>query len=285
MITIITDTGYCYGVKQALKILKKASREHPNVVLVHPLIHNLTENALLLKEAKATLYDPKNPAKPGAVVFSAHGYTLEEAEAFKGICPSYDATCPLILARYQALARLDPSVSVVFLGKKGHQETLGFLSHFPSLLFVDENQDLAKQITKLPLKEKIGFVPQTTLSEEKALTCLSLLEKRGQVVYSLGICPHYQQRTHQALAALAKADPEKSFFLVCGDKASSNANEILNAVLKTYPGLTGTIAMSVQEINPSLIQGKDIYVSSATSSSEEAVQALVASLRSLPSLS
>jgi 4-hydroxy-3-methylbut-2-enyl diphosphate reductase IspH len=37
MITIITDTGYCYGVKQALKILKKASREHPNVVLVHPL--------------------------------------------------------------------------------------------------------------------------------------------------------------------------------------------------------------------------------------------------------
>jgi 4-hydroxy-3-methylbut-2-enyl diphosphate reductase IspH len=250
------------------------------------LIHNLTENALcFFKKPRRSLYDPKNPAKPGAVVFSAHGYTLEEAQAFNGVCPSYDATCPLILARYQALARLDPSISVVFLGKKGHQETLGFLSHFPSLLFVDENQDLLQQIDSLPLKEKIGFVPQTTLSDEKAKTCLGLLAKRGKVVYSLGICPHYQQRTQQALTALAKADPEKSFFLVCGDKASSNANEILNAVLKTYPGLTGTIAMTVNEISPSLLQGKDIYVSSATSSSEESVQALVASLRSLPSLS
>ena len=138
MIKIITDVGYCYGVKHAIKTLEQASEKNKSLTLLHPLIHNIKENQSIMERTGSHLFNPETDIQPEAVVFSAHGFTKEEEKKFSGKSVIINGTCPLIISRYEKISALSPDVDIVFLGKKGHQETLGFLSHFPRMKFIDQ---------------------------------------------------------------------------------------------------------------------------------------------------
>lgn len=271
MITILGDAGYCYGVLNAITILQKTAQNYPHVFLTHPLIHSTAENQKLLAENHASLYQTGDILDgKTAVVFSAHGHPLEEEKPFLGKATLVSATCPLIEERYLRLSDYDPNISYLFLGKPDHEETLGFLSRFPFLLFVDATANIATQIASLPLKEKTVLVPQTTVSAfsyEQALQAL----KGHTIAWSLRICPLYESRAKAALRGLAHVNPSKAFVIVGGDMASSNATEIANAVRRAYPDIPVVIANTINGLTLSSLHGKDIYLVSATSTSTETI--------------
>lgn len=279
MVKIITDYGFCYGVERAIHLMQEAGKKHVPVYLTHPLIHNLPENEKLMNEAGASFVTDDTKVSPESIiVFSAHGHTLEEEKRFSELATCLDATCPLIEARYKMLSSPKAGTTYLFLGKKSHQETLGFLSHFPFLVLIDSEADVLSQLEHTPLEKHTVLMPQTTISEATRKKAEDYLKAHTDLVLSVPICPQYSKRAAQAISTLASCDPKKSYFIVVGDRASSNAKEILSAVLSEYPGLQGQIALNLQDIDKNAAEKKDIYLASATSAGKECVEALLNAL-------
>ena len=138
--------------------------------------------------------------------------------------------------------------------------------------------DLETQISNLQLKENLAFVPQTTVSAEAYKLALKLLSQKGRIVFSLPICSLYGQRTEQALSFLKNVDFKRSVFVVIGDKTSSNANEIFRTIQNAYPQLSCKITLNPADINPEEIHSKDIFLSSATSTSSKTVDEFITAL-------
>jgi 4-hydroxy-3-methylbut-2-enyl diphosphate reductase IspH len=90
----------------------------------------------------------------------------------------------------------------------------------------------------------------------------------------MDICPLYEKRSKQAIKVIKDLDPEKNYFIVCGDKTSSNAKEIYHAMSLSNPKLKGTIALDSSMLNLNELKGKDIYIASATSVNKDTVEKL-----------
>lgn len=277
----ISDIGFCFGVENAIAVLRKAHEERGGVLLTHPLLHNKAENDDLLLQNDATIGTDSSDASGKAVVFSAHGHDPMEESRFPG-AHLYDATCPLILKRYQILRQKErEGVPLLFLGKKGHQETVGFLSHFPSMGFVDAYRDIGGQLDALRLERPVYLVPQTTLSKGALEETRTLLADRGLLAGFLPLCPLYEKRSNDVLSFFDGKDPKKYYLVVSGDPSSSNANEILNAALSKVEGLEGQIAMTGADIDRKKSEGKTFALCSSTSVSKENVRRLMADLEVL----
>lgn len=279
MVHIITDYGYCYGVEEAIKTLETSSKKYETLFLNHPLLHNKKENDALMRKYHARYFKKGLPYDDkAALVLSAHGHTLEEEEEGKKSVHLVDATCPLIKKRYQSIPKKEEGVSYIYLGKEHHQETLGFVSRFPYFDLFDADMDISVQFAEYPLKKKSVFVPQTTVSYETYEIVLTYLKENSDVIFSLPICPLYERRAKQAIAALKEADLKNSYLIVCGDKSSSNANEIFRSIKKEYPALEGDILLEATPELKERLKNKEIYIASATSVSKETVEALCSSL-------
>lgn len=279
MVKIITDYGFCTGVSNAISKLKKTGKNYKRVYLTHPLLHNIPENNKLMKESNASFYEEGMTLDfSSAVVLSAHGHTKEESAIFDGICQIVDATCPLILSRYKDVIPYSDDISFFYLGKKNHQETKAFISNFSYFQLLDSTLITDEVLSDLQIKEKYVLIPQTTISKAIWNKVDSYLREKSHSVLTMDICPVYQRRFNQALQAFKDVDISKSYFIVCGDKTSSNANEIFDSVKQKYPSLEGCIALDIDSLDKELIKGKDIYIASATSVSKETVEQLVSSL-------
>lgn len=282
MTKIISDIGYCYGVEHAIEVLKKAKGQVDHVYLTHPLIHNKSENIRLMEENHASILGKEIPQSRDGVLFSAHGHSKEEEKKYEGRTRLFDATCPLILSRYKDIEkRKDEKTVFLFLGKQNHQETIGFLSNFPFLRFIDSEADLPSQLKEFPDNKDYALIPQTTISMESYMQAVSLLEKKGNLVYRLDICQLYYRRVKQSIDFLRNVDHENAICLVMGDVSSSNAREMKKAIQESYPDLYVQIALTMDDLDPSRIQGKDFYLTSATSCPKEKVLEMKANLDNL----
>lgn len=270
-VRIIGDYGFCFGVENAIKVLEK--NKDKRKILLHPLVHNTLLNQKLMKENNAFLYeDDKKINKDDLIIFSAHGHLTSEEVKFKNH-KYYDAICPLITKRYEYLNKnYNKDIKYYFIGKKNHQETLGFLSHFPFMILLDsENLDNELNNIKLSKEIKTVLIPQTTISNEKFNKCLNYFKDNSNLIYNLSICSFYLKRATDAIKILKNVDISKSYFIVVGDKSSSNANEIYNSIIEKIEGINGTINISFENLDKNKIKDKDIYLISSTSVSKDEV--------------
>ena len=273
MVKIISDIGYCSGVKQAINKLEKVSRESNEVFLLHPILHNIKENDFLMKKNNAKYLDESSTIeKNSTLLFSAHGYKFNDFKNYKSKMNVVIGTCPIILNRYKLLEKYNKSYFYVFLGKGSHEETKSFIANFSFLHLIDSNKNIQNQIKNMDIKNKnIFFIPQTTISNEVKDECLSILEINNNIVKRLDICQIYHKRITQIDKFLSRIN--KMFILIIvGDKLSSNANEIYNFVKKKYSNSEVYIENKFDMIKKIDLKNKDIYLTSATSSSEECVK-------------
>lgn len=282
MIKILGDYGFCFGVENAVSTLKKAKSKENKTVLFHPLIHNIKLNEKLMKENNAVLFNKNNLNKKDNILFSAHGHTIIDKEKYKEY-KTFDATCPLILNRYNKLKKeYNQETTYLFLGKKTHQETISFLSHFNYLKLIDINNYLSDlNCLKLDKKTKTYLICQTTISFETYNKILTYLKEKTILVGNLSICPLYLKRIEDSFQTLDNINYKNSYLIVCGDKMSSNANEIFNTIVNKYKALKGTVAINFDDINKDEIKNKDIYIVSSTSVSKEEVISLKEELESI----
>ncbi len=280
MVKIISDYGYCFGVETAIKVIYQAAKKNRKIFLTHPLIHNTIANDQILKDTNSELITDKTKIPSDSIiVFSAHGHKIEDEIKYKNSAELIDATCPLIKKRYQDLNKLiKQEASFIFIGKPKHQETIGFISHFPELILLDSTSKISQQLKNMKLLSTVYLIPQTTISEKIVEEVKNMLLKEHKVI-SFDICPFYRDRYLQSIKFLKTIKPEKGYVIVAGDTTSSNANEIYQAIKRKYPSIGITITLKIDDLKLDELYGKDIYITSATSASKSEVEALAQKLR------
>jgi (E)-4-hydroxy-3-methyl-but-2-enyl pyrophosphate reductase len=163
-VKLAKQAGFCMGVRRAMEIvLSEINRGTHPLYTYGPLIHN--RQVLALLEAKGvTAADDIKDLDGGTLVIRAHGIPPHERRAIKASGLGIrDATCPRV-ARVQAIisSYTKQGYTAIIVGDKDHPEVRGLMGYAHGKAYAINTPE---EVAKLPHKQKVFLVAQTTQSE------------------------------------------------------------------------------------------------------------------------
>lgn len=283
----ITPRGYCYGVVDAIQMVKQVAKD-PNVprpVYVLGLIvhnHHVVEEMEALGvisldgEDRLSLLDKIDS---GTVIFTAHGVSpaVKVRAKQKGL-HIVDATCPDVTKTHKLIEELvAQGYQIIYIGKKGHPEPEGAIGVAPEQVHLVERESDLEQLAFGP-DQKLAVTNQTTLSQWDTRQLMEKITERWpQTEVYNEICLATQLRQE----AVAKQAPEADLVIVVGDKRSNNSNRLVQ-VAAELAGREAHLVDHVGEVNPEWLKGKKrVAVTSGASTPTHITRDVVRYLESL----
>lgn len=209
------------GVKRAVQIALKTTRQDTRIFTSGPLIHNRQAvEALQIKGIEAAVSSTE--ISSGVLIVRAHGMPREEIEQLRSRGVNIvDATCPHVLSSQHKIKKYsDQGYFVVIVGDRRHPEIISLQSFAPAGHVVIETQD---EVDQLPEAERAIVIAQTTFNEQEYEAISGLIRKRyGKCLVFDSICQatsDRQQEVHQ-LAGTVDA------VVVVGGKNSANTRRL-----------------------------------------------------------
>jgi len=168
LIEIDSNSGFCFGVVNAIKSAEKALEEHGSIYCLGDIVHNGAEVERLenigLKTITREEYFKLSNAK---VLLRAHGEPPETYEyARNNNIEIIDATCPVVIGLQKKVKKGYEKESkqngqVVVYGKHGHPEIIGLLGQTEQNAIVISSE---AEFDKVDFSRPISFYTQTTKS-------------------------------------------------------------------------------------------------------------------------
>ena len=231
-VSIAKNSGFCFGVKRAIKMAIKAADDTGDIVTLGPIIHN-PQMVQKLYEQGINSVERLEEVAGRTVIIRSHGIEKEKKkELYSQSEDVIDATCPYVSKTQQYGANLfEDGYQVIIFGDVDHPEVVALQSYVPNneSLVISSVKDLENEHFK-----KVGIISQTTreLSEFQKVVC-KLVEISGEVKVINTICNATSVR-QGATAKLAKAS---DLMIVVGGKNSSNTKmlaKICGEHIKTF---------------------------------------------------
>lgn len=221
-------SGFCFGVKRAMRMAQEAARASRPVYSLGPLIHNPQVVADMEKAGIITVNDMRR-IKGKKVMIRSHGLHPDVLHKLTvRHCAIIDATCPKVRRAQLFAAKLArQGYYVIIVGEKNHPEVRGLLG------YAGVNAEVYRDGMVLKSR-RIGVVPQTTmtidgLNRAVARMMPDVLEMK---IYNT-ICQETTNRIHAAQALARKVD----VMIVVGGKNSANTTrlyEVCKAIKPSY---------------------------------------------------
>lgn len=275
-----TKTGFCFGVRRAINLLEKVTRERDGVETLGAVVHN-QQVLQKLSDIGVRVVNKIDDIKGDVVVTSSHGVSpaLEDELRSRHI-DVISTTCPFVRRAQVSARRLAESgFFVIVYGDAQHPEVKGILgwARGQGLATLDE-----EPITKLePLPRRLGILSQTTqvpahFAEFTKKIIDHALTKDSEIRIIDTICHDIRERQAAALELAHRAD----LMLVVGGRSSANTNrlaELCSQVTETH------LIETAEEIQPEWTQGKNLIgVTAGASTAEESVEEVIKRLEELP---
>jgi 4-hydroxy-3-methylbut-2-enyl diphosphate reductase len=259
----ISPRGYCYGVVDALTIVRKAAKDDnlPRpIYIIGQIIHNrhaieeLTAMGVITLDGsdRASILEQ---VQAGTVIFTAHGVSphVKQRAQERGLT-CIDATCPDVTVTHDLVRDLvAKGYYILYVGKKGHPEPEGVMGEIPgyvSLIETESDVD-ALQLTS-EQERKIAVSTQTTLSQWDTRRVIDYIKQRyPHAEVHVDICQATQTR-QEAIAQQAKG---ADLTIVVGDPRSNNTNRLV----QVSEELAGVPAMRIEDLSQlqlAWLQGK-----------------------------
>lgn len=259
----ISPRGYCYGVVDALQIVRQVAKDpsHPRpVYIIGQIVHNRHAIEELTNLGVTTLDGPDRASileqvETGTVIFTAHGVSpLVKRRARERGLHCIDATCPDVTVTHDLVRDLAArGYHVLYIGKKGHPEPEGVLGEIPgqiSLIETEADVD-ALQLTQQQ-KSKLALSTQTTLSQWDTRRLIEYVkQKYPEVEVHIDICAATQSRQEAVVAQAAGAD----LTIVVGDPRSNNTNRLVQ-VSQELAGVPAVRIEDLSQLNTEWLRGK-----------------------------
>lgn len=250
-VTVAAGSGFCFGVKRALKIAFDAARGHDGpIATLGPIIHN-PQVVAKLEEEGLSVVGSLDEIAGGTLVVRSHGLpgsVLKEAEA-RGIS-IVDATCPFVKQTQDAASRLErEGYAIVIVGEEDHPEVLSVTGNLHQPVTVVPGTGDSKVLT---VDGKIGVVCQTTqpLEHLRAVVDALLPRSRELRVFNT-ICEATFERQESALELASHVD----VMLVVGGKNSANTRRLRE--LCRDAGRDAYHIETADELEPQWFDGKN----------------------------
>jgi 4-hydroxy-3-methylbut-2-en-1-yl diphosphate reductase len=283
----ITPRGYCYGVVDAIQMVKQVAAD-PNaprpiyilglIVHNHHVVHDLEALGVISLdgEDRLALLDQIDH---GTVVFTAHGVSpaVKVKAREKGL-HVVDATCPDVTKTHKLVEELAAQdYQIIYIGKKSHPEPEGAVGMAPDKVHLVERTADLDQLAFLP-GQKLAVTNQTTLSQWDTRALMVEIQRRWpQAVVYNEICMATQLR-QEAVARLA---PEADVVIVVGDKRSNNSNRLVQ-VAEELAQRPAYLVDTADEVNPAWLEGKrKVAVTSGASTPTQITRDVIRRLESI----
>jgi len=256
----ITPRGYCYGVVDAMKLVRQVAEDPKTrkpIFVLGLIVHNRHAVEELDRYGVISL-DGENRLElldrvpEGTVVFTAHGVSeaVRRKAAEKGL-DVVDATCPDVTKTHDLIRRLvQEGYSILYIGQRGHPEPEGAIGEEPGSVHLIQT---ASDADGLRLEgRKLAVVTQTTLSRwDTAATIEELRQRYPQIEVFNEICLATQLRQEAAVRQAADCD----LVIVVGDTRSNNSNRLVQ-VVREQAGKPAFLVDGVDDIDPAWLTGK-----------------------------
>jgi len=259
----ISPRGYCYGVVDALQIVRQVAKDptHPRpVYIIGQIVHNRHAIEELTNLGVVTL-DGSDRASileqvtEGTVIFTAHGVSpLVKRRAQERGLKCIDATCPDVIVTHDLVRDLAATgYYILYIGKKGHPEPEGVLGEVPGYISLVENEADVDALELTPEQEqKLAISTQTTLSQWDTRRVIEHIKaKYPHAEVHIDICAATQSRQEAVVAQAKGAD----LTIVVGDPRSNNTNRLVQ-VSEELAGVPAKRIEDLSQLNTAWLKGK-----------------------------
>ncbi len=215
----------------------------------------------------------------GTVILTAHGVSpmVRERLSARGL-KSVDTTCSDVQVTHDLVIDLaDRGFEVIYIGKRGHPETVGVLGEVPGKVhFVENSHD----VEQLDLEsDRIAVTTQTTISVwDTAETIRSIKRKYPDAEIHNDICRATQDRQEAVVEAAADVE----LVVVVGSERSSNSKRLVEVVTERV-GKPAYLVDSVADLRPEWFDGiKRVAVTSGASTPSRLTREVIKTLKHYP---
>ncbi len=214
--------GFCYGVREAMKIAEKAAVSGKKTVTLGPIIHNPQVVKKLADRGVAAVKSVDEITNE-AVIIRSHGIGPSCYNDLK--CKNsvlLDATCPFVKRNQKIVKDLAAEgKTIVLIGEKKHPEMLSVAEWAGDDPIIVETMD---DVEKLPTMKEAHIVIQTTFSLALADRLIDAISQRVEhVSVHKTICNATTER-QEAARELAK---NVDVMIVIGGRNSANTGRLV----------------------------------------------------------
>jgi 4-hydroxy-3-methylbut-2-enyl diphosphate reductase len=274
------EFGLCFGVRRAIKIIDKATKEHREIATLGPIVHNRLVVAKLA-DSGVKVVNELDQVQDRVIAITSHGAPPQllsqiQARKFQVI----DTTCPIVRSAQKAAKKLaQAGLRVIIFGEANHPEVKGLLGWAGNNAVATLN---GKEIAKLELPRRLGIISQTTQSHAKFVDFIDEVIRAVfpdvQELHVINtLCQETRKRQEAALELAGKSD----LMIVVGGHNSANTQrlaEVCSPMVETH------LIETAAEIKREWLRGKwHIGVTAGASTPDEAIEEVVLKLKSLAS--
>jgi 4-hydroxy-3-methylbut-2-enyl diphosphate reductase len=266
-IVIAKNTGLCYGVKRALKIVKETRfRRDGKVSTLGDLIHNPQVIADLESQGIDSVDNLKN-INEGTVIIRSHGVSPDIYDRLKKKnIEVIDATCPIVKKIQKLVARLaQEKREIIIVGNKEHPEIKGLIGYSRGRGIIIENET---QAGPLCFKKRRAVLAQSTQDLYLFAKVIGALVEKTEELHVFNTICHSTQTRQRATSELASK--VQALFIV-GGKTSSNTRKLYQISKRILPRTY--FIESADQITPKMLRGANkIGISGGASTPPEAIE-------------
>lgn len=274
VVEIDKQSGFCFGVQNAVEIAEKALLNGEKVFSLGPIVHNDKEVERLSTLGLASIdHDEFMKLKNCKVLIRAHGEPPETyITAEKNNITIIEATCPIV-KRLQSkikdtwLKTKKGNGQVVIFGKPGHAEVVGLLGQTKNEGILVSNADDFK---KIDVTRPVYLFSQTTMSVKEYSNLTDILRSKmkengisdteNNLIINNTICGQVSNREPHLKVFARKHD---TIIFVSGRESSNG--KMLYSVCKSINPDTHFVS-SAEEIDNAWFEGKkSVGICGATS--------------------
>lgn len=259
----ISPRGYCYGVVDALQIVRQAAKnpELPRpLYIIGQIVHNRHAIEELTALGVITLDGSDRSSileqvTEGTVIFTAHGVSpLVKQRARERGLHCIDATCPDVTVTHDLVRDLvAKGYYILYIGKKGHPEPEGVLGEVPGhISLVESEADVDALALTSQQQQRLAISTQTTLSQWDTRRVIDDIKQRyPQAEVHIDICRATQTRQEAVVEQAKQAD----LTIVVGDPRSNNTNRLVQ-VSEELAGVPAVRIEDLSQLNTEWLKGK-----------------------------
>jgi len=176
-INIAKSSGFCFGVKRALDIVKEIAKKEKNVAMLGDIVHN---ERVIKEITKLGIKKINKLSKNGnkVLIIRAHGepkriFDLAKKFNYKII----DATCPMVKEIHRIAKDMEEKgYFIIVIGDKNHDEVRGIIGQLnKKAMVIEDIKDI--DINKIKKLKKVAVVVQSTQELDKVLKIVEVLKR------------------------------------------------------------------------------------------------------------
>lgn len=261
-ILLAKDAGYCFGVRDAVKMAYDTAKEYDEVYMLGDIVHNETVVRNLARSGTKVVADLKEVPKEKPVLFRAHGTVPELWEKARGNNQEIiDATCPLVTEIHEEIKKLEgEGRRTIIIGDHGHDEVVAIAAQVSEPIII-ANPEEANTLRKM---KKAGVVSQSTQMIENVQGIINILIRKVFDLRFINTICFPTRRNHEQIKELAV---RSDTMIVIGSFTSANSKRLTQLALERNP--RSYQVTSAEDLDPDWFKDSEIIGISAGASTPD----------------